>query len=133
MPAEATESTKSLDTIDQLLIQAESEARQDPRSGIRLPFFRLVSIAVDDRCHSAFSRDICAASIGLLHNMELPLGEVDVIIPIATDTKCKMRVRIERCEPCGDGWFISGGRFVGIVPAAELDDELLDALVAARK
>ncbi len=133
MPAEAIESTPPEETIVQLLIQAEAETQKDPRSGMRLPFFRLVSIEVDDRCYSGFSRDICAVSIGLLHNMELPLREVDVTIPIATDKKCKMRVRIERCEPCGEGLYISGGKFIGIAPAAELDDELLDALVTARK
>jgi hypothetical protein len=133
MPAEATKSSAPEETIDRLLIQAEAEAKKDPRSGVRFPFFRVVSIEVDDRCYSAFSRDICVSSIGLLHNMELPLREVDVTIPIAADKKCKMRVRIERCEPCGEGWYISGGRFIGIAPAAELDDELLDALLAARK
>jgi hypothetical protein len=133
MPAEAPDSITSEETIDQLLNQAEAEARTDPRSGIRFPFFRLVSIGVDDRSYAGFSRDICAASIGLLHSMELPRGEVDVTIPIATDKKCKMRVRIERCEPCGEGWYISGGKFVGISPATELDDELFDALLAARE
>lgn len=133
MPAEANEITTQQETIDQLIIQAEADARKDPRSGTRFPFFRLVSIEVDGRHYIGFSRDICAASIGLLHDTVLPQREVDVIVPIATNQKCKMRVRIERCEPCGQGWYISGGKFVGITPAAELDDELFDALLAARQ
>lgn len=133
MPAEAKVSMAQEESIDQLLIQAQAEAAKDPRSGARFPFFRLVSIGVDGRCYSGFTRDLCVSSIGLLHHMELPLREVEVTIPIATDKKCKMCVRIERCEPCGEGWYISGGKFVGIVPAAELDDELLDSLLAARK
>ena len=133
MAIEASEIGTPQKTIDQLLVQAQAEAQKDPRSGARFPFFRVVSIEVDGRCYSAFSRDICVSSIGLLHNMELPLREVDVTIPIAIDNKCKMRVRIGRCEPCGEGWYISGGKFIGITPAAELDDEMLDALLAARK
>ena len=133
MLAEAKESMAPQKTIDQLLVQAQAESQKDPRSGVRFPFFRVVSIDVDGHCYSAFSRDVCASSIGLLHNMELPLREVDVTIPIAIDNKCKMRVRIGRCEPCGEGWYISGGKFIGITPAAELDDEMLDALLAARK
>lgn len=133
MPIEASGILAPQKTIDQLLVQAQSEAQKDPRSGVRFPFFRVVSIEVDGRRYSAFSRDVCVSSIGLLHNMELPRGEIEVTIPITVDNKCKMRVRIERCEPCGEGWYISGGKFVGITPAAELDDEMLDALLAARK
>lgn len=126
-------SRMSDETIDRLLVQAEAEAQKDPRSGVRFPFFRLVSIEVQGRRFSGFTRDICASSIGLLHQMDLPLGEVDVTIPLSPEKKCKMRLRIERCEPCGEGWYVSGGKFVGIVPAAEMDDELLEALLAARQ
>ncbi len=130
MPANAHDGAPAQDSIQQLLIQAEAATKKDPRSRIRIPFFRLVSIELDGRSYSGFTRDMCVSSIGLLHNLELPLREVDVTIPIATDKKCKMRVRIERCEPCGQGWYISGGKFVGITPAGELDDSLLDAIVA---
>lgn len=125
--------TKAADTtLHQLLAQAEAESKKDPRAAARFPFFRQVSIETGGRRVSGFTRDMCATSIGLLHNQELPLGEADVLIPIATDSKCKLRVDIKRCERCGDGWFISGGKFVGIAAAEEVDDELLNTLITAR-
>ncbi len=133
MPAQAKESTALQETIDQLLIRAESDVRRDPRSVARIPFFRPISIEVNDCCYSGFCRDISTESIGLLHCMKLPLCEVNLIIPIATNKKCKMLVRIERCEPFGEGWYFSGGKFVGITRGAQLDDELLEALLAARE
>jgi hypothetical protein len=133
MLGQAKESTTPQETIDQLLIRAEADVGRDPRSMARIPFFRPVSIEVDDRSYSGFCRDLSPESIGLLHCMKLPLRDVKVIIPIATNKKCKMLVRIERCEPSGEGWFISGGKFVGVTRGAQLDDELLEALLAARQ
>jgi len=46
--------------------------------------------------------------------MRLALREVEVGFPSETGKGCKLRVRIDRCEPCGEGWYISGGDFVGI-------------------
>ena len=96
MLGQAKESTTPQETIDQLLIRAEADVGRDPRSMARIPFFRPVSIEVDDRCYSGFCRDLSPESIGLLHCMKLPLRNVSVIIPIATNKKCKMLVRIEQ-------------------------------------
>ena len=65
-------------------IRCWSNARNDKREdrwGIRYPFFRAVSISTDcGHQYSAFSRDISASGIGLLHNVDLPTGDVDINI-----------------------------------------------------
>jgi hypothetical protein len=69
---------------------------------------------VGDHSYSALTRDISASAVGLMHNMRLGLREVEIDFPNETGQGCKLRVRIDRCEPCGEGWYISGGDFVGI-------------------
>ena len=103
MSGQAKGSTKLQETFDSLLIRAEADTSEDQRSVARIPFFRPVSIELDDRSYSGFCRDLSTASIGLLHSIALPLRDVNVIIPIATNRKCKMLVHIERCEPVWRG------------------------------
>jgi hypothetical protein len=87
---------------------------KDRRSEARFPFMRSVSIQMDGNCYSAFTRESSASAIGLLHNIELPLGEVEIVVAIKTGQKNSLSVRIEQCEPCGDGWYISGGPLIGL-------------------
>jgi hypothetical protein len=100
--------------VRELIGQAEMEDKKNRRSEVRFPFFRLVSIQVDDHSYSAFTRDISASAIGLMHNMKLALRKVEIGIPNEAGQGYKLRVRIERCEPCGEGWYISSADFVGI-------------------
>jgi hypothetical protein len=99
--------------IDQLVAEAR-KADTDRRLEARLPLFRSVSIHIDGHCHSAFSREISPSSIGLLHFMELPLGEVEISIRCDSKRILRFRTRIQRCEPCGAGWYTSGGELVGV-------------------
>ena len=101
-----------LNIVRQLLIQAEADAKRDRRTEPRYPFFRSVSIQMDGRSYSAFTREISTSSIGLLHNVELPLCEVEIVISTEAAQKDSLRVRIDRCESCGDGWYISGGEIL---------------------
>jgi hypothetical protein len=55
--------------------------------------------------YSAFTREISATGFGLLHNMQLPLKEVGLLVAGQRQT---LRAEVERCEPCGEGWYISG-------------------------
>jgi hypothetical protein len=101
-----------------------TEARDDggPREAAdpRSPFFFPVSILLDDgRCFSAFSRDLSASGIGLLHCMELPLGEVDIRMT-GGGYSVKVRARILWCKSCGEGWYISGGTFASPFTATEM-------------
>lgn len=88
-----------------LLFEAETDFNNDRRSKKRYPFFRPVSVKVDGHSYSAFTREISATGFGLLHNMELPLKEVEILVAGQRQT---LRAEVERCEPCGEGWYISG-------------------------
>ena len=94
----------------ELLLLAQTEFNNDRRSDKRYPFFRPVSVQVDGHIFSAFTREVCAVGIGLLHSMELPLKEVAIKI---TGQPQQLRLQIERCESIGEGWYISGGTIVG--------------------
>ena len=93
----------------ELLSQAEAEFKEDRRSEKRFPFFRPASVRVDNHSFSAFTREIGASGIGLLHSMELPLKEVLITISGQPQEFC---LRIERCDSIGEGWYISGGNLV---------------------
>jgi PilZ domain len=92
-----------------LVLQAETDFNDDRRSEKRFPFFRPVTVQVDGQSFSAFSRDISASGIGLLHNMELPLKDVVIIVD---GHRQGLRARVVRCESLGEGWYISGCKIV---------------------
>ena len=101
--------------IYQLIVEAQHNEKKDRRSEVRFAFFRPVSILTDDgHRYSAFSREISASGVGLIHNMNLPHGEVEVSISHEQGYSIRVRTQIVWCRPCGEGWYISGGRFVGV-------------------
>ncbi|MBI3837730.1 MAG: PilZ domain-containing protein [Planctomycetia bacterium] len=100
--------------IYELTVEAHNDTKRDRRSEVRYPFFRPLSIRVDGKCYSAFSREICTSGIGLLHNFEPRLGEVEISIPSQRGWLVRVRTRIVWCRPCGEGWYISGGDFIGV-------------------
>jgi len=101
--------------IYQLVVEAKAELRTDQRSKLRYSFFRPVSIETDDgHQYSAFTREISEAGIGLIHNMDLDDREVEISILSDSGYSIRVRTRIVWCSACGQGWYISGGQFVGI-------------------
>jgi hypothetical protein len=108
MPTKTSKIMNSVGLKDELLIQAEAEFYNDRRSEKRFPFFRSVTVEVDDHNYMAFTREISDTGIGLLHSMKLPLTEV--VITMAGRPDHQMCLLIERCESIGAGWYISGGR-----------------------
>ncbi len=101
--------------IYQLIVEAQSKENKDRRRDVRYAFFRPVSIEVDDgHRYSAFSREISASGIGLIHNVELPEGEVEITVSSEQGYSIRVRTKIVWCQSCGEGWYISGGRFAGI-------------------
>jgi len=88
------------------------------RAEVRFPFFRAASIEMDDgHQFAAFTRDISNLGIGLIHNVGLAPGEFDVTISSETSIWIKVRTRIDWCKSCGEGWYISGGAFIGTAVA----------------
>ncbi len=101
--------------IYQLIVEAQSMENKDRRRDVRYAFFRPVSVEVEEgQRYSAFSREISASGIGLIHNIEFPNSEVEISVSSEQGYSIRVRTRIMWCTPCGEGWYISGGKFVGI-------------------
>ena len=85
----------------------------------RQAFFRPVDMAVSEDGHvrrdSCFSRDISPNGIGLLHNYPVE-PEQHVILTIHSEALGPVRVwsEVAWCDPCGEGWYLSGLRFLEI-------------------
>ena len=101
-----TKSTSRSDTLmNRLVAEAESEYNEERRAVPRFPFVRPVTIQLDGITFSGFTRDISASSIGLLHNMALPLTEIQLMV---AGQQYLLRAQVERCDACGEGWYVSG-------------------------
>ena len=83
--------------------------------GVRYPFFRPVSIVLDDdKRISAFSRDLSPHGIGLMHPTNLPLEEIEIRIATGRGYYVKVCTMITWCRPCGDSCYVSRGHFMSI-------------------
>jgi len=109
MPAKTSASSSAHNLMYRLVLQAETDFNNDRRSEPRYPFFRSVSVRVNGQSFSAFTREISASAIGLLHYMKLPEEEVNLLV---AGQRQELRGRIERSESCGEGWYISGCKVV---------------------
>jgi hypothetical protein len=107
--------SKSQEAIEQLVEEAKRQNQAERRTQERHPFFRPVMITIEGperKCYSAFSREVSRGGIGLLHNMPLSPGKV--VISISQEMTCAVTLPTELlwCRPCGEGWYLSGGRFL---------------------
>jgi hypothetical protein len=98
--------------IPQLVADAKEFAERERRTDTRFPFFRQASIHVNGHCYSAFTRNISDSGIGLMHTMELTLCDVELHITADLDRVLSIRARVERCESCSSGLYISGLSFL---------------------
>jgi hypothetical protein len=104
--------------IYQLVVEAQQDAT-DRRGDVRFAFFRPVTIyTANGSVLAAFSREISESGIGLVHNRALPVGEVELQISHEQGYFIRVRTRILWCQECGQGWFITGGKFVGAATMA---------------
>ncbi len=99
--------------IPRLVADAKELAERERRSDTRFPFFRHASVHVNGQCHSAYTRNISDSGIGLMHAMELPSCDVELRITTDPGRLLTIRARIERCEPCRGGLYLSGLTFLG--------------------
>lgn len=67
---------------------------------------------------SAMTREISRSGVGLLHRGSIRPGEVTVRMA-SESRQFEYRVLIEWCDPCENGMFISGGRFLKQPEAAD--------------
>ncbi|REK10530.1 MAG: hypothetical protein DWQ37_16175 [Planctomycetota bacterium] len=100
--------------IHELVVEAHQEVRKDRRAETRYPFFRQIMLMVTGKVPThAFTREISSVGVGLLHDVPLVPGEVELSIPSKKGYSIRVRTKILWCSPCGEGWYISGGQFVG--------------------
>lgn len=100
--------------VKSILNAARSTNFGDRREIERHPFFHPVTItrmAGEPQNLSAYSRDISAGGMGLLHNMPLATGDVTLTIQDNAGDSARLSGEIMWCRPCGEGWFTSGMRF----------------------
>jgi hypothetical protein len=100
--------------IHELIVEAHQDVRKDRRSETRYPFFRKIELnAAGDAACVAFTREISTVGVGLLHNVPLTPGEVELSIPSKKGYSIRIRTKVLWCQACGEGWYVSGGQFVG--------------------
>ena len=106
---------KHISHIVKRLLDDARDERGEQRAHTRQPFFGPVTIVVEENGkqsdYSCFSRDISPTGIGLLHNMPLECGEVTLTIQRQSGD-VRFRGEIMWCRPCGEGWYLSGARFI---------------------
>jgi hypothetical protein len=101
--------------IVRLLLHEAREGAYERRAEKREPFFHPVTLVLGQdpqRKFTCFSRDIAASGIGLLHYMAVEPGEVVLTISSKSCGNVRIRSEIVWCRPCGEGWYLSGARFV---------------------
>jgi len=97
--------------IRDLVAAARTNRAHEARSEARYPLFRPVSLDMNNRSYSAFTREITNTGIGLLHNFEVPLGDVELSFSNKLE-HFNIPMRIVWCRSCGQGWYVSGGEFI---------------------
>jgi hypothetical protein len=101
-----------------LLLNEAKGGNGERRAKGREPFFCPVTLTFQrDEHHqfTAFSRDISPSGIGLLHYGAVELGSVVVTISSNSCGVVRIGSHIDWCQPCGEGWYLSGARFRQII------------------
>lgn len=101
--------------LQQLMFEARSDDQMDRRGAARYPFFRPVRIVPAEGSlgeHTAFTRELSTTGVGLLHSLRLNPGLVTMLLYTQEGDDVRLPTEILWCRPCGDGWYVSGGKFV---------------------
>lgn len=105
-------------TVRQLVADARFEDAERREHG-RTPFFHPVIIEIigEGRArYSAFTRDVSETGLGLLHWMPIEPQPIVVTTRLLNDQLVSLNLEVSWCIACGEGWYISGGEFTGVVP-----------------
>lgn len=110
------------EVVERLLKEPRPNDRSDRRDEQRQPFFRPVTVIdAGDNAISAFALDISRQGIRFVHSRPLEPGPVTLVIHSYLGDCVQMLMEIEWCEiqPWGRGWYMCGGRFLGLGPPTE--------------
>lgn len=101
--------------IYELMALARSDDQMDRRGAARYPFFRPVMLASADAelgPHHAFTRELSTTGVGLLHSVKLTPGDITVTIVHDNGRLASLPAELLWCRPCGEGWYLSGAKFL---------------------
>ena len=106
-------SRPTLDDLRRVLESIENADAENHRESERLELSVPAEVTTSRGNRvSAMTREISRTGIGLLHRGSVGPGEVSV--KMASESReFEYRVLIEWCQPCDNGMFMSGGRFLG--------------------
>lgn len=105
------------DMVHHLLEEAR-EKGSERRTEKREPFFQVMRLSFageERRQFTCFSRDISPTGIGLLHYLTVEPGKVILTIPSRSCGDLRIGAEIMWCQPCGEGWYVSGAKFLEIL------------------
>ena len=111
----ANEAIELLDAMD--LLFSEARDALERRFELRVPFFRAVSLEIEDAESSpevCFARDLSPSGTGLLHPGPVDKQRAIVTIPLESGDKVRMEILIKWSRPCGEGWYLSGTKFLRV-------------------
>lgn len=93
-------------------------SRKDRRRYKRHPMFQPITIKYDGalgKLVSAFTRDISQSGVSLVHNAPLQTSTHATLQ--LSHPQIQITVETKWCRPCGAGWYLSYGQFVGLSAA----------------
>jgi hypothetical protein len=99
------------------VLMSAVDRKSTHRLATRLSYFRpaLITFEGGRSVTTGFTRDISSQAIGLLHDVPVNIGPIRVRVSALNGEELDLRVDIEWCKQNGEGWYISGGRFVQLV------------------
>ena len=110
--------------VQQWYRHAAGESSRNRRKSGRRPFFHPVTLSIDGDSEAqrvAFTRDISPTGIGLLHRMPVSVQrQVVLTLPMHGGHQVQVRAEIVWCVPCGEGWYLSGARSLGLAAGQTL-------------
>ncbi len=96
------------------LLEDAKVAQDDRRVHGRIAFFQpaYLSMADSDQMYSVFTRDVSRKGMGLLHNTPIEPQIVSLTVRCSNGAIAALKLDIDWCMACGEGWYISGGGFI---------------------
>lgn len=100
------------------MVKEEVAASRERRSAHRVPFVRPVIVQLDGEAQPfySFSKNISSSGIGLIIRLAPPSGTVAKLsIQRLKGVPTNVRAEIRWAEPFGEGWYLTGWKFLSQV------------------